>query len=136
MAAEPRFSRHEKKLGGVYLMELLGAIAVYAVILVLAIKYGKPMAPGPARTALLLAPMTGFVLMIWAVWRMLYRVDEYARRLLLESIALAAAVTLGITFTYGFMEIAGYPKLSMFYVWMLFGGVFMLISVGRALRSR
>lgn len=136
MTSEPRFSKYEKKAGGVYLVEILGAVAVYSIILMIAMVYGKPMAPGAARTALLLAPMIGFVLMIWAVWRMLYRVDEYVRRLLLETISLSAAVTLGLTFTYGFMEIAGYERLSMFSVWMLFGGVFMLIQIGRAVVRR
>ena len=136
MDAGPKFSNHEKKQIKKYNVEILGALAAYAVILVIAMVYGKPMTPGAARTALLLSPMTGFALMIWAIWRMLRRVDEYVRNQMLESIALSAAVTVGVTFTYGFMEIAGYPLLSMFSVWPLFCSVYLLASLGRIVRIR
>lgn len=136
MDPEPKFSNHEKKQIKKYNVEILGALAVYGVVLVIAMMYGKPMTPGAARTALLLSPMVGFALMIWAIWRMLQRVDEYVRMKLLESIALAAAVTVGVTFTYGFMEIAGYPLLSMFSVWPLFGSAYLVASLTRLVRAR
>ena len=36
--------------------------------------------------------------------------DEFMRLRSLESIAIAAAVTAGVTFTYGFLEGAGFPE--------------------------
>ena len=41
----------------------------------------------------------------------------------LEGLAVAAAVTAGLTLTYGFLESAGFPKLSMFWVWGVMGPV-------------
>ena len=45
----------------------------------------------------------------------------YQRIRLLENIAVAAAITLAGTFTYGFLETAGFPKVSMFWVWIGMG---------------
>jgi hypothetical protein len=49
--------------------------------------------------------------------------DEYARLKSLEAIAISAAFTAGWTLTYGFLENAGFPKLSMGVVWPVMGAV-------------
>jgi hypothetical protein len=116
---------HEKRTTRIYLRELFGSIALYAVILMAANKLGRPMEPGVLRTAVLLSPMIGFGASIWAIARQIGRVDEYLRMRLLENVSLGAAVTAGLTFTYGFLETAGYPKLSMFTVWCV-----LCLSVG------
>lgn len=127
---------HEKVIARAYLREMLGSLAVYAVMLVLTIKYGRGLAEGLTRTLILASPMAGFFLAIWAIARHLGRIDEYLRQFTLENMALAAAVTAGLTFTYGFMETAGYPKLSMFTVWMVMCGAWGLISCVRAWWNR
>jgi hypothetical protein len=71
---------------------------------------------GLLRTVVLLSPMIGFAMMIRAIARHVARIDEYQRLRLLESLALAFAITGAVTFSYGFLETAGYPKLSMFSV--------------------
>lgn len=127
---------HEKVIGRAYLRELFGSLAIYAVMLVLTIKYARGLPEGLARTLILASPMVGFLLAIWAIARHLKRVDEYMRQFTLENMALAGAVTAGLTFTYGFMETAGYPKLSMFSVWMVMCGAWGVISCGRAWLNR
>ena len=127
---------HEKSVNRSYLFELLGAMALYAVILVVTIKLGRPMAEGTLRTLVLLTPLLGFFAMVWAVARHLKRVDEYIRQFTLENIAIAAAVTAGATFTYGFMETAGFEKLSMFIVWMVLGGTWGAATCIRGLMNR
>lgn len=102
-----------------YLKELGVAIALYFALLVLAIAWGKDMSPGAARTALFISPMLAFLLAVRAIVRRIRTSDEFIRKTTLEHLAIAAAVTAGCTFTYGFLEIAGFPKLSMFYVWPL-----------------
>ena len=110
-------NRHEKRVAKMYFRELFGSLALYTVLLVAAITFGRPMAPGALRTAVLLSPMIGFGAAIWAIVRQIQRVDEYVRMRLLENVSLAAAITAGLTFSYGFLETAGFPKLSMFTVW-------------------
>lgn len=108
---------HEKRAAKIYMRELIASIALYTVILMAAIHFGRPMEPGVLRTAVLLTPMIGFAAALWAIVRQIRRADEYIRMRLLENVALGAAITAGLTFTYGFLETAGYPKLSMFTVW-------------------
>jgi hypothetical protein len=129
-------STHEKRVGKAYLRELAGALVVYAVLLMMSIRFGRPMADGIVRLAVLLSPMIGFCLALWAIARHLRRVDEYARRFLLESFALGAALTAGLTFSYGFLETAGYPRLSMFSVWMVLCSVTALVCLVRSLQER
>jgi hypothetical protein len=127
---------HEKKIGWMYHKELFGSLAIYTVMLVLTIRYGRGMQEGIVRTLVLASPMIGFFLAIWAIARHLKRIDEYLRQFTLENMALAGAVTAGLTFTYGFMETAGYPKLSMFSVWMVMCGSWGVINCVRAWWNR
>ena len=127
---------HEKNVNRAYFKELFGAIALYTLILFAAIKLGRPMDHGVARTMVMLSPMIGFFAAIWAIARHLKRVDEYVRQFMLENIAIAAAVTAGATFTYGFMETAGYEKRSMFTVWCVLCGTWGVACLVRAWTNR
>ena len=68
--------------------------------------------------------------------RQLARVDEYVRRFQLENIALSAGLTMAATFSYGFLETAGYDKLSMFSVWMFMGGCWFVVTLARGWMAR
>lgn len=127
---------HEKRVTRAYHRELFGAIALYTVLLIAAIRYGRPMDDGVLRALVLISPMIGFGVMIWAIARHLARVDEFIRKQLMENVALAAAITAGLTFTYGFLETAGYPKLSMFTVWCVLCGTFGVVQIVRKLASK
>jgi hypothetical protein len=112
--------------------EMLGPLAVYIVLLLAANRFGPALANDVLRTVVLISPMIGFGLMIWAIARHLSRIDEYMRRRLLETVALGAAITAGLTFTYGFLEEAGYPRLSMFVVWCVLCGASGIVHCVRA----
>jgi hypothetical protein len=127
---------HEKTVNRTYLLEMAGAMTLYTVMLVASIKLGRPMAEGPLRTAIMLAPMLGFFGMVWAIARHLKRVDEYIRQFTLENIAIAAAATAGASFTYGFMENTGFERLSMFTVWFVLCGTWGAATVVRGLMNR
>jgi hypothetical protein len=94
------------------------------------------MADGLARTIVLLSPMIGFPLMIRAIARHVARIDEYQRLRMLESVALAFAITGAVTFSYGFLETAGFPKLSMFAVWIVMGASWGLVGIVRGVAAR
>jgi hypothetical protein len=55
---------------------------------------------------------------------------------MLESFSIAMAITGAVTFTYGFLETAGFPKVSMFSVWIVMGASWALVCGARALRDR
>jgi hypothetical protein len=51
-------------------------------------------------------------------------------------ISMAAAITLAATFTYGFLETAGFPKVSMFWVWIGMGASTAAVSLARKWTGR
>jgi hypothetical protein len=122
---------HEKLVARTYRKELWTAVAIYAVLLFGSISFGRRMDEGALRTVVLVIPMLGFALMIRAIARHVTRIDEYQRQRLLETIALSAAITGGVTFTYGFLETAGFPRLSMFYVWIVMGASWAVVAAMR-----
>jgi hypothetical protein len=121
-------TKDQKKL---YFRELGGSMLIYAAILVPAIIYGPTLTSEPWRILVLVSPMIGVFLMIWAIARQVIRSDEFMRKNQVENFALAAAVTAGLSFTYGFLENAGYPRLSMFLVWGVMGMAWVLVSILR-----
>ena len=127
---------HEKKVAQTYRIELFVAVAVYVVLLTGSIRLGRPMPEGVARTLVLVSPMIGFGLMIRSIVRHVARVDEYVRVRLLETIALSAAITGAVSFTYGFLETVGYPKLSMFSVWIVMAASFGVVNCARVWLKR
>jgi hypothetical protein len=127
---------HEKQVARAYKTELWTAVAVYAVLLFGSISIGRRMDDGALRTFVLVIPMIGFGLMIRAIARHVARIDEYQRQRLLETLALAFAITGAVTFTYGFLETAGFPRLSMFTVWIIMGASWAAVSAMRGWWAR
>jgi hypothetical protein len=114
-----------------YQREMIVSFIVYGALLMASIRYGRPMPDGLLRTIVLLSPMAGFLGMIRAIARHVDGIDEYQRKFLLETFALAAALTAALTFSYGFLETAGYPKISMFSVWMILCGAWGVVAIAR-----
>jgi hypothetical protein len=119
-----------------YLKEMSGAMVLYIVVLVLALSMGRRISPGPFQTAVYVSPMLPFLLAVWAVVRHVRRSDEFLRKTVVEQVAITAAVTAGWTFTYGFLENAGYPRLSMFTVWPAMGAVWGILGIIESVRHR
>jgi len=111
----------EREVRRKYLLELSGALLFYSAVLVGSISMAKPMEPGSARTLLVMAPALPLLVVIWVLVRQFGRMDEYVRLRNLESLAIAAAVTAGLSFSYGFLEGDRFPRLSMFWVWGIMG---------------
>jgi hypothetical protein len=119
-----------------YLLEFGGATALYLVVLTVSLSAAKGLDDGPGRTLLLLSPMIPVALMLWAFMRQLGRVDEFVKLRSLQALALAGGVTGGFALTWGFLENAGFPRLSMFTVWMVFGGSWAVASVAHGVYCR
>ena len=126
----------QKQVVSRYKKEMAMALAVYIVLLLGSIRFGRPMPDGVLRTVVLASPMLGFLAAIWAIARHVDGIDEYQRRFVLETWAIAAALTAAITFSYGFLETAGYPKISMFSVWIIMCGSWAVTCLGRCVARR
>ena len=127
---------HTRKIFIRYFIEMLGGFSLYALVLVLVHRFGFPMPKGILKTLVLVSPTLPFLLIVWAVVRMFRRLDEYGRLFTLESIAMAFGVTAGWVVTYGFMENAGYPRLSMFTVWMVMMSAWVIFVIVRGIVGR
>ena len=119
-----------------YLKEMAGALVLYTFVLVLALTIGRRIPPGPLQTAVYVTPMLPFLLAVRAIVRQIRRSDEFMRKTAVEHIAITTAVTAGWTFTYGFLENAGYPRLSMFTVWPAMGAVWAILAIVENVRHR
>ena len=104
-----------------YRLELFSAMFAYMVALFGSIYLSKGMDQGTARTLLLITPVVPLILAVWAIARHFGRMDEFMRLRSLESLAVAAAITAALSFSYGLLETAGFPKQSMFWVWGVMG---------------
>jgi hypothetical protein len=119
-----------------YNLELAGAFALYAAVLTASIVYAGPMPPGTARTLLLLSPMLPTLLVGWVIFRQFRRMDEFVRLRSLENMAVANSLVALAAFSYGFLENAGFPKISMFWVWGAMGAIWALVTITRCVADR
>ena len=98
--------------------ELFGSIAVYAILLIGSIwLVNNFLEASPLRFVIVLIPMIPVLFTIRAMVNYLTNTDEMEREIQLKSLAISLAGTAFITFTYGFLEGVGLPKISMFFVW-------------------
>jgi hypothetical protein len=119
-----------------YFLEMGAVLALYVVTLVGSIRLGGSMMPGTARTLLVLTPVIPVLLTVWVIARQFGRMDEFVRLRTLEAFSVAGAITAGLTFTYGFLEGAGFPRVSMFWVWGIMGFSWGTVSCWRSLSRR
>lgn len=86
----------------------------------------------PLRLLLAVSPMLPAIFICAIVVRNIRHLDEMQRKLQFEALAVAFAGTALITFGYGFLEGAGFPKISMFAVWPVMAGLWFIgVMVGR-----
>ena len=117
-----------------YLKELTTTLVVYGVMLFGSIALLTHVdVARPWRDLIALSPMLPAATTAWVVLRELSRMDELQRRIQLEALGFSFAGTAIVTFSYGFLEGLGYPRLSMFSVWPILA---MLWIVGLLLARR
>lgn len=105
-----------------YVLELGGALVLYAILLVGANAAERAIQPvGDLKLAINLVPMIGMIAAAWAILRGLWRMDEMQRRIQFDAIAISFLGTALITFGWGFAEGAGLPHLRAFAVWPIMG---------------
>ncbi|MEC7762685.1 MAG: hypothetical protein VX874_12335 [Pseudomonadota bacterium] len=102
------------------LIQFLAGFAAYVALLFLSQHLLAATDAGPAmQIVLTLLPMLGALVIGASILGIIRRLDELQRKIQIEALAIAFAGTALITFSYGFLEGVGLPKLSMFAVWPL-----------------
>lgn len=112
-----------------YLVEFTFALLVYLVAVLLSSWLMLGMDSIAGRIAVSLIPVVPMIAMALVVIRQLRRLDELAQRIQLNALGIAFVCTALITFSYGFLEVAGLPRLSMFMVWPIMAGVWLIATL-------
>ena len=109
------------------LKELATTLIVYLAVLVGSIELLTHVdVARPWRDLLALSPMIPAATMSWVILRELRRMDELQLRMQLEALGFSFAGTAILTFSYGFLEGLGYPRLSMFTVWPMLAALWIV----------
>ena len=100
-----------------YMVSLIGALVLYTILLVTSIYFLKHGLTGVPRLLVALLPVPAVIGCFIAIVQLVQRVDEFERRILIESLAAGAGVTALVAVTYAFLENAGFPTLTAWWTW-------------------
>ena len=112
-----------------FLMEFIVILLVYIGCVMVSSSFVRSMPDGAAKIALALLPVIPMIAMAVSIIRRLNSMDELGRKIQLEALAVAFVCTALTTFSYGFLETAGLPRLSAFMVWPIMGGVWCVATI-------
>ncbi|MDQ2902177.1 MAG: hypothetical protein M3Y81_01310 [Chloroflexota bacterium] len=117
-----------------YLKEFSLAMAAYVIVLLISITLIN-ISPHSAwwRIPLALAPIIPVIFLMIAYMHFISRIDELQRRIQFEALAFGFGCTAILTFSYGFLEVVGFPHISWLFVWPLMAALW---GIGGAIFSR
>ena len=111
-----------------FLIQFAVAMTAYVIAVIVSSVLLASLTEGPVRTLCALIPIAPMIAVAITVIRQVRQLDELARAIHLEALAIAFVGTALVTFSYGFLETAGFPRLSMFFVWPLLASLWALGS--------
>ncbi|WP_426221645.1 hypothetical protein [Pseudomonas sp. DWRC2-2] len=111
------------------LVEFTVTLLAYIACVVVSSAYMSSIPDGAGKIALALLPVIPMIAMAIAIIRRLNAMDEMGRKIQLDALAVAFVCTALTTFSYGFLETAGFPRLSAFMVWPIMGGVWCVATI-------
>ena len=112
-----------------FLVEFIAILLLYVACVVISSASVRAMPDGAAKIALALLPVIPMIAIAVSIIRRLNSMDELGRKIQLEALAVAFVCTALTTFSYGFLETAGLPRLSAFMVWPIMGGVWCVATI-------
>jgi hypothetical protein len=118
--------------GRAYAREFAIAMAAYVVAVIVTV-WLTPNIDPTFRAPFVLIPLIPSAFALRAYLRFLGRMDELGRRIQLEALAFGFGAAGMLTFAYGFLENAGFPKLSYVFVFPL---MIALWGIGGAIATR
>ncbi|ENX44655.1 hypothetical protein [Acinetobacter sp. NIPH 2100] len=111
------------------LFELIAAIALYVVVLIGSLKILNVVDTQWLKVIISLLPMLPAVMIALVIIKQFKHFDELQQKIQLQALAISFVGTSLITFSYGFLENVGFPKLTMFIIWPMMA---MLWSIATA----
>lgn len=90
---------------------------IYILILLPSLTFTEQHLDSSWRFVVAVLPMIPLVFIARETVKHLARMDELHRRIQLTSLAMTVLITALVTLTYGFLERAGFPRVSVLWVW-------------------
>jgi c-di-AMP phosphodiesterase-like protein len=119
-----------------YIVELAIAMVMYTIAVFVTTFLLSLHPNGLIRILIALLPMIPFCFALIVAVRLYKRVDEFHRKFQLETLSFAFAGTAVLSFAYGWLQLAGFPQISWFYVWVLMGIMWIIGGVWSSWRYR
>ena len=104
-----------------YAIEFGSAMSLYVIAVVAVSLWLRGHPDSSARSLVALIPVVPVVLVLVAAVRQFHRMDELVQRRQIEALAFAFVGTALGVITYGFLESAGFPRISLWWVWITMG---------------
>lgn len=112
-----------------YLIDLFSGLAIYAVLLFGSIwTLQRTSFPPALQIVIAIIPMLGALVVTAAVLKHWREMDEMMRRIQIEAFAVAAIIVALGCFTLGFLENAGFERVSMIWVFPAQIGLWGLVA--------
>ena len=109
-----------------YVVELLGALLAYTLVLFASIWLLKSNPEAAWRIPVVLAPMIPILLVVASILRFVRRCDELQQRIQLEALAFSFCGTALATMAYGFLQGIGFPMLDWTFVGPLMAALWII----------
>ncbi len=107
-----------------YMIRFLSAMGVYSVLIMISGSTIRHVDPTWAKVLLALLPIVPIGVALSELLRFVASLDELQRRLQFEAVATAGVLTCMLTFAWGMLEMAGFPKLPIVLVTPLFSAAY------------
>lgn len=116
-----------------YTVQVFGLMATYSVLLLLSMWLLKKIPPNGWRIPVAVLPVIPLLFVVWSVIHFIRTTDELQKSIHQEAVTFSSLVTAVVTMTYGFLENAGLPQISVLYVPVL---MCCLWGIGAGIASR
>jgi hypothetical protein len=100
-----------------YIIGVLSAMTLYAVVLVISLRWLHHNPEAPWKYAIAVLPVLPILWVPVAAVRFFRTMDELQKQIHLEGLAFGFTCAAVLTITYGFLQNAGLPEVSWVWVW-------------------
>jgi hypothetical protein len=119
-----------------YLLEFSVGMAVYTATVFASAAWLRANAESPWRLVIALVPLLPIAVTVVALIRFYLQQDELQKRQQVESLAFAFVGSSFLVITYGFRETAGFPRVTVWWVWVVMATLWLIRGGIARLRYR
>ena len=129
-------SRRHRAVKKAYRRRTTFGVAAYVVVLGLVVWWLNGHPESAWRVPVALLPLVPMAYGLWNIQLHFRESDELQQRIQLEALAFGFAGTAMSLFAYGFLEMVGFPRLSVWWVWTVMGAFWIVGSFLAGARYR